>query len=96
MSEAIKRLKRYFRIGSRGKASNISIQTMDMEFVQSFTPPDFQAMTFTPSIPPNFKGGIDKKNNEFKWRNLHSWQEFYTAAGSGGRDKSQLCLPATS
>ena len=68
----------------------------DMRFVQSFTPPDFQAKTFTPSIPPNFKGVINKKNNEFKWRNLHSWQEFYTAADSGGRDKSQLCLPATS
>ena len=24
--------------------------------------------------------------------NLHSWQEFYTTAGRGGRDKFQLCL----
>ena len=33
----------------------------DMRFVQNFTPPDFQAKTFTPSISPNFKGFIDKK-----------------------------------
>ena len=25
-----------------------------MEFVQKFTPPDFQAKSFTPSISPNF------------------------------------------
>ena len=27
-----------------------------MRFVQNFTPPDFQAKTFTPSISPNFRG----------------------------------------
>ena len=26
----------------------------DMEFVQNFTPPDFQPKKFTPSITPNF------------------------------------------
>ena len=25
------------------------------------------------------------------WKNLHSWQKFYTTAGRDGRDKSQLC-----
>ena len=24
------------------------------------------------------------------WKNLHSWQKFYTTAGRDGRDKSQL------
>ena len=33
----------------------------DMRFVQNFTPPDFRAKTFTPSISPNFKGFIDEK-----------------------------------
>ena len=27
-----------------------------------------------------------------KWRNLHRWQKFYTAAGSDGIDKFQLWL----
>ena len=26
------------------------------------------------------------------WRNLHRWQKFYTAAVSGGSDKSHLCI----
>ena len=46
----------------------------DMRFVQSFTPPDFQAKTFTPSIPPNFKGVINKK----KTMSLNG--EIYTAS----------------
>ena len=29
--------------------------------------------------------------NEWKWRNLHRWQKFYTAAGSDGMDKFHLC-----
>ena len=32
-----------------------------MRFVQNFTPPDFQAKPFTPSISPNFKGFIHNK-----------------------------------
>ena len=30
--------------------------------------------------------------NEWKWRNLHRWQKFYTAAGSDGMDKFHLCV----
>ena len=26
------------------------------------------------------------------WKNLHSWQKFYTTAGRGGRDKFQVCV----
>ena len=37
----------------------------DMEFVQKFTQPDFQAKHFTPSISPNFYSFIGKKHN--KW-----------------------------
>ena len=38
----------------------------DMRFVQNFTPPDFQAKNFTPSISPNFIIFSDKtqKNGE--------------------------------
>ena len=63
-----------------------------MEFVQNFTPPDFQAKIFTPSISPNFNSYSDKNSkNEWKYRNLHRWQKFYIAAGSDGMDKSHLC-----
>ena len=27
------------------------------------------------------------------WKNLHSWQKFYTTAGRNGRDKFQVCCP---
>ena len=36
-----------------------------MEFVQNFTPPDFQAKNFTPSISPNFNSFSKKKHK--KW-----------------------------
>ena len=32
----------------------------DMEFVKNFTPPDFQANNFTPTISPNFNSFSDK------------------------------------
>ena len=31
-----------------------NLDEADMEFVQKFTPPDFQAKNFTPSNSPNF------------------------------------------
>ena len=37
----------------------------DMEFVQNFTPPDFQTKNFTPSISPNFNSFSKKKHK--KW-----------------------------
>ena len=66
----------------------------DMEFVQKFTPLDFQVKNFTPSILPNFNSFSKKKNrkNEWKCRNLHRWQIFYTAAGSNSMDKYHLCI----
>ena len=64
-----------------------------MRSVQNFTPLDFQAKTFTPSIPPNFNSFSDKNTkNEWKWRNLHRWQKFYTAASTDGTDKFHLCI----
>ena len=36
---------------------------------------------------------IKTQKNEWKWRNLHRWQKFYTAAGSDGIDKFHLCVP---
>ena len=35
-----------------------------MEFVKNFTPPDFQAKNFTPSISPNFKSFGKKKHKK--------------------------------
>ena len=35
-----------------------------MEFVQNFTPPDFQAKNFTPSITPNFNSFSKKKHKK--------------------------------
>ena len=68
------------------------VRRADTEFVQNFTPPDFQAKNFTPSISPNFNSFSKKKHkNEWKWRNLHHWQKFYTAAGTDGTDKFHLC-----
>ena len=39
-------------------------RTADMEFVQKFTPPDFQAKNFTPSISPNFNSFSGKKHKK--------------------------------
>ena len=62
-----------------------------MEFVKKFTPADFQAKNFTPSISPNFNSFSGKKTQKkWKWRNLRRWQKFYTAAGSDGMDKFHL------
>ena len=36
----------------------------DMEFFQKFTPPDFQAKNFTPSISPNFNSFSKKKHKK--------------------------------
>ena len=33
----------------------------------------------------------ENTKNEWKWRNLHRWQKFYTAAGTDGMDKFHLC-----
>ena len=63
-----------------------------MRFVRNFTPPDFQANTFAPSISPNFNSFSDTNTkDDGKWRNLHRWQKFYTATGSDGMEKSHLC-----
>jgi len=35
-----------------------------MEFVQKFTPPDFQVKNFTPSILPNFNSFSKKKHKK--------------------------------
>ena len=60
--------------------------------MENFTPLDFQAKNFTLSISTNFNNFSDKNTkNERKWRSLHHWQKFYTAAGSDGIDKSHLC-----
>ena len=39
------------------------MEMTDMEFVQNFTPPDFQAKNFTPSISPHFNS-FSKKNHK--------------------------------
>ena len=46
-----------------------------MEFVQKFTPPDFRAKNFTPSISPNFNRFSKKKTQKKMSEN----EEIYTA-----------------
>ena len=57
--------------GKEGQMANIMqqieanhISGPDMEFVQKFTPPDFQAKNFTPSISPNFNSFRKKKHKK--------------------------------
>ena len=45
-----------------------------MEFVKNFTPPDFQAKNFTPSISPNFNSFSKKKHTKMSENG-----EIYTA-----------------
>ena len=47
----------------------------NMEFVQNFTPPDFQATNFTPSISPNFNSFSGKKTQKMSENG-----EIYTAS----------------
>ena len=62
-----------------------------MEFVQNFTPPDFQATNFTPSISPNFNSFSGKKHKK-----CVKMEKFTPLAKNitlpGGMDKSHLCL----
>ena len=44
--------------------SILVILNTDMIFVKKFTPPDFQAKTFTPPILPNFNSFSKKKKSE--------------------------------
>ena len=46
----------------------------DMEFVQKFTPPDFHAKKFTPSISPNFNSFSGEKTQKMSENG-----EIYTA-----------------
>ena len=46
----------------------------DMEFVQNFTPLDFQVKNFTPSISPNFNSFSKKKHKKMSENG-----EIYTA-----------------
>ena len=45
-----------------------------MEFVKKFTPPDFRAKNFTPSISPNFNSFSKKKHKKMSENG-----EIYTA-----------------
>ena len=55
----------------------------DMEFVQKFTPPDFQAKKFTSSISPDFNSFSGKKTQK-----MSENEEIYTAG------KNFTLLPA--
>ena len=43
---------------------DVLCSSSDMEFVQNFTPPDFQAKNFTPSISSNFNRCSDQNTKE--------------------------------
>ena len=61
-----------------------------MEFVINFTPPNYQAKDLHRQFHL-ISTVLVRKKNECKWRNLHHWQKFYTAAGTDGMDKFHLC-----
>ena len=55
-----KNLLAKYTVRGRGHSLNWRSHQPDMEFVQNFTPPDFQAKNFTPSISPNFNSLVRK------------------------------------
>ena len=61
--------------GLRTQNLLILSQSPDMEFVQNFTPPDFQTKNFTLSISPNFTVLVRKKHKKMSENG-----EIYTAA----------------
>ena len=60
-----------------------------MEFVKNFTPSDFLAKNFTPSITPNFNS-YKKTKKIVKMEKFTLLAKIYTAGGRDGRDKSHL------
>ena len=60
--------------GLRTQNLLILSQSPDMEFVQNFTPPDFQAKNFTPPILPDFNSFSKKKTQKMSENG-----EIYTA-----------------
>ena len=52
---------------------------IDMRFVRNFTPPEFQAKTFTPSISPNFNSFSDKNAKKMSENG-----EIYTTGTTAG------------
>ena len=84
----------------------IAIVRSDLKFVKKFTRPNFRAKEFYTlkfnkmckffkSYEESLYLGACKpvkyvRNYVVFWKNLHSWQKFYTTAGRGGRDKFQV------
>merc|ERR1712175_27180 len=65
-----------------------------MEFVQNFTLRIFRLKLLHRKFHLISTVLVRKntKKNERKWRNLHRWEKFYTAAGSDGMDKFHLWM----
>ena len=55
--------KSHYAIGVSGHSGQNDEDT-DIEFVKNFTPSDFQAKNFTPSISPNFNSFSKKKHKK--------------------------------
>ena len=53
-----------YRLPDMGQIQGKYMFIADMEFVQNFTPPDFQAKNFTPSNSPNFNSFSKKKHKK--------------------------------
>ena len=66
----------------------------DMKFVKNFTPSDFQAKNFTPSISPNFNSFSKEKTQKMSENGeiYTAGKKFYTPAGTDGMNKFHLCL----
>ena len=63
----------------------------EMEFVQNFTPPDFEANNFTPSISPNFNSFSKKKHK--KWVKMEKGAGTFHSAGKSKEGSVGMALP---
>ena len=57
----VQNLQINFRTENDFSENSSVVVSSDMEFVQNFTPPDFQAKNFTQSISPNFNSFSKKQ-----------------------------------
>ena len=66
-----------------------------MRFVESFTPPDFEAKSFTPPTSPNLNSFSDKNKKIIENGEIYTAGENFTLppAVSDGRDKSHPAPP---
>ena len=60
------------------KNTNTTTASSDMRFVESFTPPDFEAKTFTPPTSPNLNSFSDKNKKIIENGEIYTAGENFT------------------